>query len=98
LGLRGKIPTKMLRQLIFNFHPKKRAKIPLFRPLKMAITKKPLSVWAEILRVILRKIVQGLDGKNSTKDAQKVEFQFSLKNRQKIPILDPFKPLLFPKN
>ena len=33
LGLRGKIPTKMLRQLIFNFHPKKRQKYPLLGPL-----------------------------------------------------------------
>jgi hypothetical protein len=38
--LDGKIPAKMLRRLSFNFHPKKTLKIPLFGPLKMAITKK----------------------------------------------------------
>jgi hypothetical protein len=32
---------------------------------------------AENLHVILRKIILGLDGKNSNKDAQEVDFQFS---------------------
>jgi hypothetical protein len=56
----------------------------------MATTKKRLSVVAEILRVILTKIVLGLDGKIFTKDAQEVEFQFSPQKTAKIP---PFRPL-----
>jgi hypothetical protein len=35
-----------------------------------------LSVRAENLHVILRKIILGLDEKNSNKDAQEVDFQF----------------------
>jgi hypothetical protein len=34
----AKIPSKMLRKLIFSFSPKKWPKIPLFGPLKMAMT------------------------------------------------------------
>jgi hypothetical protein len=37
-----KILPKMLRKMSFNFHPKKTAKIPPFRPLRIAITKKLL--------------------------------------------------------
>jgi hypothetical protein len=85
-----KIPTKMLRKLIFNFYPQKTAKNTPFWPFKMTVTKKRSSVRAEILRVILKKIVLGLDGKNSTKDAQEDEFQFKKKkNRQKYPLSGP---------
>jgi hypothetical protein len=35
-----------------------------------------MSVRAEILHGILRKIVLGLDGKISFKNAQKIDFQF----------------------
>jgi small ligand-binding sensory domain FIST len=38
LGLEGKIPSKMLRKLIFSLMPKKRPKIPHFGSLKTAIT------------------------------------------------------------
>jgi hypothetical protein len=48
--------------------------------------------------VNLEKIVLALDGKNSTKDTQKVEVQFSQKKPAEIPILGPFKQLPFPKN
>jgi hypothetical protein len=36
--------------------------------------------------VNLKKIVLGLDGKNSNNDAQKVEFQFLFKKTVKIPL------------
>jgi hypothetical protein len=46
-----------------------------------------LSVRAEILRVILKKIVLGLEGKNSFKNAQKVDFTLlHPKNGQKYHI------------
>jgi hypothetical protein len=85
-----KIPTKMLRKLIFSFHPKKQHKYPFLGRLKWQQQKNRSSVVATILRVILKKIVLGLDGKNSTKDAQEVEFQFSPPKTAKIP---PFRPL-----
>jgi hypothetical protein len=41
--------------------------------------------------VILKEIVIGLDGKNSNKDAQKVEFQFLPPKTAKIPLFGPLK-------
>jgi hypothetical protein len=37
-GLDEKIPSKMLRKLIFSFTLRKQPKIPLFGPLKTTIT------------------------------------------------------------
>jgi hypothetical protein len=44
-----------------------------------------MSVRAEILRGILKKIVLGLDGKNSFKNAEEVDLQFYAKKQPKIP-------------
>jgi hypothetical protein len=42
LGLGKKNSNKVAQAVDFQFSSQKTAKIPLFRPLKMAITKKPL--------------------------------------------------------
>jgi hypothetical protein len=46
-----------------------------------------VSVRAEILCGILKKIVLGLDGKNSIKNALKVKYQFSPPKTAKLPLL-----------
>jgi hypothetical protein len=46
-----------------------------------------LSVRAEILHGILKKIVLGLDGKTSIKNVLKVEYQFSPPKTAKLPLL-----------
>jgi hypothetical protein len=52
------------------------------------------SVRAEILHGILEKIVLGLGGKNSFKNAQKADYQFYTKKGQKYPFLGCLKWLL----
>jgi hypothetical protein len=68
LGLDGKNSNKDAQMVDFQFSPQKTALIPLFRLFKLA-TKKTLFCLAEILCVILTKMVLGLYGKNSNKDA-----------------------------
>jgi hypothetical protein len=48
-----------------------------------------MSFRAEILRGILKNIVLGLDGKNSFKNAEEVDFQFMQKKQPKISLFGP---------
>jgi hypothetical protein len=48
-------------------------------------------VRAEIMRGILKKIVLALDGKNSFKNPEEVDFQFMPKKQPKIPLFGPLK-------
>jgi hypothetical protein len=89
-----KIPSKMVRKFQFQFYTQKNCqKCPFLGCLKWPHLGNPLSVKAEILHGILKKIVFGLDGKNSFKNGQEVEFQFYIKNGKKCPILGCLKQL-----
>jgi hypothetical protein len=65
-----KTPRKMQRKLIFIFTQKKTPKILVLGCLKRPYFENCLSLRAEILHEIQKKIVLGLDGKNSFKNAQ----------------------------
>jgi hypothetical protein len=71
-----KIPSKMLKKLIFSLCPRNGQKYPFLGHLKRPYLENLLSVRAEILCGILKKIVLGLNEKNFIKNAQKVDFQF----------------------
>jgi hypothetical protein len=86
-----KISSKRLRKLIFSFTPKNCKKYPFLGRLKRPHLENHLSVRAEILCGILRIIVLGLDGKNSFKNAWKIDFQFMKKNLAKIPLFGRLK-------
>ena len=81
-----KIPSKMVKKLIFNFTPKNSQKYPFLSCLKRPHVENRLSVKAEILPRILEKLVFGLDGKNSFKNGHVVDFQFYTKKEPKMPL------------
>jgi hypothetical protein len=83
----GKNSFKNGQEVDFQFYATKNGqKYPSLGCLKRPHLENRLSVRAEILCGILKRIVFGLDGKNSFKNDLKVECQFSqTKTQQKRP-------------
>jgi hypothetical protein len=63
------------------------AKIPFFGPFKWPLFKNRSSVRAEILCVIIKKTVLGLDGKITTKMLRKLSFNCHPRKTAEIPLL-----------